>query len=50
MIFRKLRLIDVPLEEVEELFFLMDVDKSGSISAEEFLVGIQRVIDIAGIA
>lgn len=39
----KLRLIDVPLEEVEELFFLMDVDKSGTISAEEFVTGIQRV-------
>lgn len=40
---QKLRLIDVPLEEVEELFFLMDVDKSGTISAEEFVTGIQRV-------
>jgi voltage-gated sodium channel len=38
-----LRLIEVPIVEAEELFFLMDVDKSKSISADEFVEGIQRV-------
>merc|ERR1711869_19536 len=38
-----LRLIEVPVLEAEELFFLMDVDKSKSISAAEFVDGIQRV-------
>lgn len=38
-----LRLIEVPIVEAEELFFLMDVDKSKSISATEFVDGIQRV-------
>lgn len=37
-----LRLIEVPVVEAEELFFLMDVDKSKSISAQEFVEGIQR--------
>jgi len=38
-----LRLIEVPIVEAEELFFLMDVDKSKSISAQEFVEGIRRV-------
>jgi hypothetical protein len=40
---RKLRLLEVEKSEASGLFDLMDIDRSGQISAEEFIEGIQRL-------
>eukprot|EP00397_Hematodinium_sp_SG-2012_P035415 GEMP01038094.1.p1 GENE.GEMP01038094.1~~GEMP01038094.1.p1 ORF type:complete len:215 (+),score=45.15 GEMP01038094.1:985-1629(+) len=39
---RILKLIDVPVNELEELFFLIDVDNSNTISAQELVNGIHK--------
>jgi hypothetical protein len=39
----KLRIIGLPLEDAEELFFLLDVDNSESLSVEEFVEGVHKM-------
>mmetsp|Transcript_70896 Transcript_70896/g.196981 ORF Transcript_70896/g.196981 Transcript_70896/m.196981 type:complete len:475 (-) Transcript_70896:189-1613(-) len=39
----KLRLLDIQFEEAELLFELMDTDRSGKVSADEFIEGLQKV-------
>mmetsp|Transcript_18550 Transcript_18550/g.46280 ORF Transcript_18550/g.46280 Transcript_18550/m.46280 type:complete len:524 (+) Transcript_18550:443-2014(+) len=39
----KLKIIGLPLEDAEELFFLLDVDNSQSLSVDEFIVGVQKM-------
>lgn len=39
----KLILLDIPVHEVEEVFYLLDTDHSGTISAEEFVSGLRRI-------
>lgn len=43
----KLRLLGVMAEEAESLFEIMDADKSGSVSPEEFVTGLQKLKGIA---
>lgn len=39
----KLALLDIPHHEVEEIFYILDTDHSGTISCEEFVHGLQRI-------
>lgn len=39
----KLRIIGLPLEDAEELFFLLDVDNSQTLSVDEFINGVQKM-------
>merc|ERR1712151_977304 len=39
----KLRLLGVMSEEAESLFDIMDADKSGSVTPEEFVTGLQKL-------
>lgn len=39
----KLALLEIPLHEVEEIFYILDTDHSGSISCEEFINGLRRI-------
>merc|ERR1719253_1990181 len=39
----KLKIIGLPLEDAEELFFLLDVDNSQKLSVEEFISGVQKM-------
>lgn len=39
----KLQLLEIPLHEVEEVFYILDTDHSGSISCEEFVNGLRRI-------
>lgn len=39
----KLMLLEIPLHEVEEVFYILDTDHSGSISCEEFVNGLRRI-------
>merc|ERR1719436_662428 len=43
----KLRLLGLMAEEAESLFDIMDADKSGSVSPEEFITGLQKLKGIA---
>merc|ERR1712039_853898 len=43
----KLRLLGIMPEEAESLFDIMDADKSGSVSPEEFVTGLQKLKDVA---
>lgn len=38
-----LKYLEVPLAEVEEIFSIMDVDRTGSISADDFVAAIQKI-------
>jgi voltage-gated sodium channel len=39
----KLKLIDLPLEDPNEIFALLDVDQSGELSIDEFISGCMRI-------
>jgi len=39
----KLKIIGLPLEDAEELFFLLDVDNSQKLSVDEFVAGVQKM-------
>lgn len=43
----KLRIIGLPLEDAEELFFLLDVDNSQTLSVDEFINGVQKMKGVA---
>lgn len=38
-----LALLEIPSHEVEEVFYILDTDCSGSISCEEFVGGLRRI-------
>jgi len=40
---QKFNMLGIPAEEAEDLFDVMDGDKSGSVSPEEFIEGLQRI-------
>merc|ERR1719401_264359 len=43
----KLRLLGLMAEEAESLFEIMDADKSGSVSPQEFVTGLQKLKGVA---
>ena len=38
-----MKIVGLPLEDAEEMFFLLDVDNSGTLSVNEFIDGIQKM-------
>merc|ERR1712176_366643 len=43
----KFRLLGIQCDEAESLFELMDADKSGAVSPEEFVTGLQKLKGVA---
>lgn len=39
----KLKMIDLPVQEAEELFLVLDHDGSGSLNVDEFIGGVMRL-------
>jgi hypothetical protein len=38
-----MRVLEVPLNDLEEMFHTLDADQTGTVSAREFVTGIRRV-------